>query len=295
MKRQYDDHKKRVKEAKGTIDLGKPPDMPMSMRREIERVSTFVPLSFPYWKILTLLSFSFFFSSQRRVQNAIEKDNRLLLDRLAIAMSRKNIDNELKVKPFTSYIELQRKRELQKICTENRVLLGRIQNTVPSYKYVEWERDAEKRIEYLKNMTEFPDHFVPPVTMFSESHATSSSHGKQRGTRGNSNSPSRTDPSRSQLQGGVSNTGRMGLSSLMGPPTPVPLPPPGFAYDPMIQSELELMESIMAQDQAQQLSGGGSQSSISQFSQQQQQQQHPHPYAGQGRSMRNNTLPPLDR
>ncbi len=48
MKRQYDDHKKRVKEAKGTIDLGKPPEMPMSMRREIERVSTFVLLSFPH-------------------------------------------------------------------------------------------------------------------------------------------------------------------------------------------------------------------------------------------------------
>jgi len=137
MDRKFEDHRKRIKEAKSTIDKGKPPDMPMSMRREIER---------------------------KRQQFAIEKDNRLLLDRLGVAMSHKNIDNELKEKPFTSYVELQRKKEMKKIMLDNQRLLERIQHTVPSYDHVEWERDAEKRMEYLRNMTEFPDYFQSPRT-----------------------------------------------------------------------------------------------------------------------------------
>lgn len=84
------------------------------------------------------------------------------MDRLAVAMSSKNIDNELKAKPFTSYIELQRKKELKKIMLENSRMLDRIQHTVPTYRHIEWELDAEKRVEYLRNMTEFPDLFVPP-------------------------------------------------------------------------------------------------------------------------------------
>lgn len=254
MNRKYEDHKKRVREAKCTIDLGKPLDMPMSMRGEIER---------------------------RRVQNAIEKDNRLLLDRLAIAMSRKNIDNELKVKPFTSYIELQRKRELQKICTENRVLLGRIQNTVPSYKHIEWERDAEKRVEYLRNMTEFPDLFVPPVTKFthsSRSH-THSAHGKAR-----SKSPTQTA---ANTAANAHVTTPMTMTSV---PNPSPLPPPGFMRDPMLQSELDLMESL-SEEQGYGLGPGyyGQQEQMPMYTQTQGQTPMRHPM------MRGNTLPPLDR
>jgi hypothetical protein len=77
-------------------------------------------------------------------------------------MSHKNIDNDLKEKPFTSYIELQRKKEMKKIMLDNQRLLDRIQHTVPSYDHIEWERDAQKRMEYLRNMTEFPDYFQPP-------------------------------------------------------------------------------------------------------------------------------------
>lgn len=153
MNRKYEDHRKRVKEAKSTIDKVRPPEMPMSMRREIER---------------------------RRQQTAIEKDNRLLLDRLGIAMSHKNIDNDLKEKPFTSYIELQRKKELKKIMMDNQRILGRIQNTVPSYSHVEWERDAEKRIEYLRNMTEFPDLFVPPGSSSKVTNKRTPSAGNKR-------------------------------------------------------------------------------------------------------------------
>ncbi len=58
--------------------------------------------------------------------------------------------------------ENARKKELTKIMLDNKRLLERIQTTVPAYNHVEWERDAEQRTEYLRNMTEFPDYFVPP-------------------------------------------------------------------------------------------------------------------------------------
>lgn len=99
---------------------------------------------------------------RKRVQSAIEQDNRLLMDRLGDAMSHKNIDNELKAKPFVSYIELQRKKDMLKVTIENRRLLERIQHANPSYNHIQWEADAEKRIEYLRTMTQFPDVFVPP-------------------------------------------------------------------------------------------------------------------------------------
>jgi hypothetical protein len=123
------------------------------------------------------MSLTEFFLFQRREQLAIENDNRLLMDRLAIAMNSKNIDNELKTKPFTSYFELQRKKELKKIQIDNKRMLDRIQHTIPSYRHVEWELDAEKRVEYLRNMTEFPDLFVPPGSSMRKSRIPSANGG----------------------------------------------------------------------------------------------------------------------
>lgn len=135
IQQKYEEHRKRVREARSLIDKGKPPDMPLSMRRETER---------------------------RRQQAAIELDNRLLLDRLGEAMSRKNIDNVLVPQQFISYLELQRKKELIRITQDNRRLLHRIQHTVPTYHPEEWQKDAERHEEYLRNMTEFPELFELP-------------------------------------------------------------------------------------------------------------------------------------
>jgi hypothetical protein len=101
---------------------------------------------------------------QQRKRALIEQDNRLLLDRLAIAMQTKNIDNHLVEKPFISLMELQRKKELKKIMIQNSRLLDRIQSTVPSYDHVLWEKEADHHVEILRNMTEFPELFVAPGT-----------------------------------------------------------------------------------------------------------------------------------
>ena len=76
----------------------------------------------------------------------IELDNRILLDRLAEAMSVKNIDNERKHVNFISLMEGKKKRDNTRIELDNRRLLHAIQHTVPVYNHVEWERDAKKRV-----------------------------------------------------------------------------------------------------------------------------------------------------
>mmetsp|Transcript_33648 Transcript_33648/g.48816 ORF Transcript_33648/g.48816 Transcript_33648/m.48816 type:complete len:186 (-) Transcript_33648:200-757(-) len=134
-KSEYEAHQKRLKEMKTTLDTRPPREMPMSQRREIER---------------------------RQKQSLVELDNRLLLDRLAVAMSVKNIDNERKHVTFISLMEGKKKRELQRIESDNRRLLQAIRKTVPVYNHLQWEKDAENRVHYLRNMTEFPDLFVPP-------------------------------------------------------------------------------------------------------------------------------------
>ncbi|KAJ1425864.1 hypothetical protein B484DRAFT_363085, partial [Ochromonadaceae sp. CCMP2298] len=134
-KREHEDHKKRIKNMRSSIDTTAPREMPMSKRNEIER---------------------------ERKRSLIEQDNRLLLDRLAIAMSSKNIDNVMIPKPFISLMELQRKKELKKIMVSNNRLLDRIQNTIPSYDHVLWEKDSKHHMAILRNMTEFPEHFVEP-------------------------------------------------------------------------------------------------------------------------------------
>jgi hypothetical protein len=126
----FDQHRARIENMRSDVDDKRPPYMPKSQRAEIER---------------------------RQKEALIEQDNRILLDRLAIAMTVKNIDNERKMVNFISLHDGRKKRENTRIEKDNQRLLRSIQHTVPVYNHTEWERDSDKRIHVLKNMTKFPD------------------------------------------------------------------------------------------------------------------------------------------
>lgn len=136
---------------KPSVDVARPRPMPMSQRLERERI---------------------------RKQNLIAFDNRLLMDRLAVAMTVKNIDNELVKKPFVSLMELQRKKALTNIMTDNARLLDRIQKTVPSYNLQEWDQEHVDHVAVLKNMTEFPELFEAPGERKSRLNPTLPDYGK---------------------------------------------------------------------------------------------------------------------
>lgn len=130
----HKEHMERINQMKPVVDNKKPRELPMSGKKEIER---------------------------RRFREKVEKGNRLLLDRLGKALERKNIDNERKPIKFNSLEQGKKKLELARVTMENQLLLERIQLAQPMYDHHQWERDAEHREFYLKNMTEFPELYVP--------------------------------------------------------------------------------------------------------------------------------------
>ena len=134
MAKQYKEHQERIRNMKPVVDNKKPRELPYSGKKEIER---------------------------RNYQTKVELGNRLLLDRLGKAMETKNLDNENHNPKGVSLLATRKKLELQRISADNKRLLERIQNTIPAYDHVQWEREAEHREQILKNMTEFPEYYVP--------------------------------------------------------------------------------------------------------------------------------------
>ena len=129
----HGEHMARINNMRPVVDNKQPRELPLSGKKEIER---------------------------RRFREKVEKGNRLLLDRLGKALERKNIDNERKPIKFNSLEQGKKKLELKRVTMENQLLLGRIQFAQPMYNHHQWERDAEHREFYLKNMTEFPELYV---------------------------------------------------------------------------------------------------------------------------------------
>jgi len=130
----HNEHMERIRQMQPVVDNKKPRELPMSGKKEIER---------------------------RMFRDKVDKGNRLLLDRLGKALERKNIDNERKAIKFNSLEQGKKKLELKRVTMENQLLLNRIQFAQPMYDHNQWERDAEHREFYLKNMTEFPELYCP--------------------------------------------------------------------------------------------------------------------------------------
>jgi hypothetical protein len=76
-------------------------------------------------------------------------------------MMKKRIDNEndSQNKFKKSLGETGKRKELAKITAENYRLLKKIQDIEPTYNIAQWEEDNRKRVQYLRNITEFPDQY----------------------------------------------------------------------------------------------------------------------------------------
>ena len=90
-------------------------------------------------------------TEQRRKFQAIEFDNKLLLERLAAVVQTKTIDNEVNEitklhVAFKKKLSLTKhKLELAKISEENQRILKRIQEVPPAYNHLEWEEEAKSK------------------------------------------------------------------------------------------------------------------------------------------------------
>jgi hypothetical protein len=98
---------------------------------------------------------------QKRQYGIIEKNNRLLLERLAETMQKTRLDNFNKdaTRYKRSLADTGKRAELAKITAENYRLLKKIQEIEPTYNSAKWEEDNKRKELYLRNMTEFPDQY----------------------------------------------------------------------------------------------------------------------------------------
>lgn len=88
----------------------------------------------------------------------IEKDNRLLLEKMSFIIRNSSLDNHLEpqYQNFKSLNKDGRKAELQRVTRENKDLLRRIQHVEPAYDHLEWAEDARRHGEWLENLCEYP-------------------------------------------------------------------------------------------------------------------------------------------
>merc|ERR1719269_404421 len=86
----------------------------------------------------------------------IERDNRLLLEKMSYIMRHNSLDNQNPMEYAHSLNREQRKRELQKITRENQAILRRIQAAEPTYDHLAWAEHERTHEEYMNNICELP-------------------------------------------------------------------------------------------------------------------------------------------
>ena len=90
----------------------------------------------------------------------IERDNYLLLDKMSYIMTHPQLLDEKYMGPpvtFGKSLNKEfRKRELMRVTEENLQILRRIQHKEPYYNHLEWEEQARRDEEYLRNCAEYP-------------------------------------------------------------------------------------------------------------------------------------------
>lgn len=92
---------------------------------------------------------------QHRHYAALEYENRLMLERLALVMQKKTIDNDEPTKKANNRSRAQRE-ELRRINRENKLILRRILEASPQYDHKKWDEEARQREKYIANICEFP-------------------------------------------------------------------------------------------------------------------------------------------
>ena len=88
---------------------------------------------------------------------AIERDNRMLLEKMSWIMQHNSIDMHNTSRQFCKSLNYpHRVARLKKINQKNRVMLQRIQKTKPYYDVQKWERERLVLEKHLEHMGEYP-------------------------------------------------------------------------------------------------------------------------------------------
>ena len=86
----------------------------------------------------------------------IERENRLLLEKMAGIMLKNTLDNRCESISYShSLNKASRKRDLLRITRENARILHGIQTREPTYNHVKWEQERKVQEQYLRNISFF--------------------------------------------------------------------------------------------------------------------------------------------
>lgn len=103
----------------------------------------------------------------------IEKDNRLLLEKMSYIMRHNSLDNQNESSKYGHSLNHgQRKRELARITKENQAILRRLQQSEPTYDHMEWDDAARKNDEYMRNICEMPSKNLAQTERLDQSYAS---------------------------------------------------------------------------------------------------------------------------
>ncbi|KAM6290462.1 uncharacterized protein CFAP97D2 [Porphyrio hochstetteri] len=128
----YEEHKKRIQAAKPLVDTSAP------------AVYNHLRLKLGKLKL----------EEDRR--SAIERDNRLLLQKMSCIMRTKGrIDNKNDYKAKSLNGE-KRRQELRRVKQENRAILDRITKSQPRYRVQRWHEDWQRAEKYMANIARYP-------------------------------------------------------------------------------------------------------------------------------------------
>mmetsp|Transcript_41293 Transcript_41293/g.54284 ORF Transcript_41293/g.54284 Transcript_41293/m.54284 type:complete len:191 (+) Transcript_41293:77-649(+) len=132
VKQAQEKHRKKLAEMKCRVD-NKPPDRPSHLRRNLKKEQ--------------LMEDRF---------ATIERDNRILLEKMSYIMRRNQFDNVNQSTQYAHSLNKEaRKRDLQRITRENQGILRRIQQAEPHYDHLKWEDEARKVEQYKNNICEY--------------------------------------------------------------------------------------------------------------------------------------------
>ncbi|CAM9266611.1 unnamed protein product [Choristocarpus tenellus] len=92
----------------------------------------------------------------------IERDNRLLLEKMSHIMRKGGVDNQNHTLKYAKSLNREaRKRELHKITRENQRILLAIQRSEPFYDHVKWAEEAQQNTLYMRNICQLPQALHP--------------------------------------------------------------------------------------------------------------------------------------
>ncbi|KAM9264968.1 uncharacterized protein CFAP97D2 [Cariama cristata] len=131
-KAKYEEHKKRIQAAKPLVDTSAP--------------ATYSHLHLKLGKL----------KLEEDRLSIIERDNRLLLEKMSCIMRTKGqIDhkNDYQAKSLNGE---KRKQELRRVNQENRAILDRITKSQPQYRVQRWHEDWQRAEKYMANIARYP-------------------------------------------------------------------------------------------------------------------------------------------